>query len=86
MEDKKSFSGLVIRRFLTGRDYEKFIKEYKVNMRNNGGRTPRTLIPRDLEILARYQAGDSISKICREFGIKNHAVNTSLRIAALSKI
>ena len=84
--ERRIFSGAVIRKFITGSDYERFLKSYNEN-KGNSGRGAREVNAKDMEILKDYKNGIKNTRVLAEkHGVNRASVLSSLRLAALSQI
>jgi hypothetical protein len=81
---KIAYQGRIMQRFMTPAQIKQFENEYDDNRRRNG--RVRQVNDKDLMILRAYKSGAMPNELQRKFGMGRGALNTSLRLAALSKI
>lgn len=80
-----AYQARIMERFMSPNQIRQFNQEYKDNLRHPH-RSSRHVTDKDLMILKDYKAGLMPNELVRKYGGTNHQINTSLRIAALSKI
>lgn len=83
--EKKNYAGAVVHRFLQGKALKDFVQEYEEHKLSSGGAT-RRVTDRDLLILHDYQKGAMPNELEKKYKMGRGRLNTSLRIAALSKL
>ena len=81
----KSFREDVLRRFMTDGQYESLVKEYDANKRHSGGNV-REVTRKDQDILDDYMKGMRLKELSHKHRVTMSAVNTAVRIAALSRL
>lgn len=86
--DKKEralFGAKTIKKFLSGRDYEDFVKNYEANVSNFRKAVP--VNETDFAILEAYMGGMTNPRhIAEKFNLSTTAVLTSVRKAALARL
>lgn len=70
---------------MTESQLKNFHEEYKENTRVRG-RNSTFATDRDLLILMDYKKGLTYGELCRKYGVGRTSIQSSIRIAALSKI
>lgn len=84
MKLPKAFQSRIIERFYSGKELASFVESYnEAKLRRNRSRTVNKT---DLNILDDYRAGKLTSELARKYKMSISGINTSIRIAALSKI
>lgn len=74
----------VLERFMTKSQLDNLEQEYQDNKRSRQGNRRATDV--DLMILRDYKKGMLIGEICKKYNKGRGYINTSLRVAAISKI
>jgi Mor family transcriptional regulator len=75
----------IMERFMTESQLKNFQQEYKDN-RKTRDRDSILATDRDLLILMDYKKGLTYSELCRKYRVGRTSIQSSIRIAALSKI
>jgi hypothetical protein len=84
--DRVIFRGNTIRKFLTGLNYENFVRQYEANL-GKKFREARQANAQDFAVLEAYKSGTkNTRKLSEMFNISVGKVNSSLTKAALAKI
>lgn len=80
----KSFQAEIIKRMLDDREFKNFCQQYEESKLKKG-RT-RSVTERDINVLHDYKRGMMMSELQSKYRVSSTSINTSLRLAALSKI